>query len=139
MIIDTFFTTKGRIGRLSFLFRSIAFILLMAGIVLLTGILTKSEMAIFMAYVVMTFLSCIAYPCLTAQRLHDVNLSGWWQIIFYVPWVLFPILNPDAKQQIEDKSFEWDIIDISLFAIPFFLAFCLALWPGTREQNKYDF
>jgi uncharacterized membrane protein YhaH (DUF805 family) len=30
---------------------------------------------------------CLVMVAVTARRLHDINFSGWWQIIFYIPLI----------------------------------------------------
>jgi uncharacterized membrane protein YhaH (DUF805 family) len=139
MIIDTFFTTKGRIGRLSFIFKLIGFLILYAIIIIAVWMFTKSGMAIFITYVITGLLFYISNLCITAQRLHNIGLSGWWQI---VPWLFslaFYALNPDIEQQIKNNTFQMDFIDISAIVVTGIFFLTLLFWPGSRGQNKYDF
>jgi len=59
-----------------------------------------------------------------ARRLHDTNLSGWWQLLFI----------PPAFAMLSDND------TIVLISIVFYVVLVIVLFvrPGKPEQNRYD-
>ena len=51
------------------------------------------------AFTVATFLPCVAVG---ARRLHDIDRSGWWQLLYFFPivgWIVLIILWAQAGKQ----------------------------------------
>ena len=64
-----------------------------------------NENLIAIIYLIFVFITFIPYNALAVRRLHDLNLSGWLQILFYVPFcgLVFMFLylhkgNPNKNQ-----------------------------------------
>ena len=105
------FSPKGRFGRLSYLawymVVSLAFVLVAVVIALLGGFFAQAgppadlpvvallllvPLGLFVAYILIVF---------AIRRLHDMNLSGWWLLLFLIPIVnvipgLVLILGPGS-------------------------------------------
>ncbi|PHM74866.1 DUF805 domain-containing protein [Xenorhabdus kozodoii] len=62
-----------------YLFNMIAFLIM---IVLGTAINDMAGIALFIVYVLVTFIPKLA---VTVRRLHDTNHSGWWILLLLVP------------------------------------------------------
>ncbi|MDG6897578.1 hypothetical protein A6A19_06170 [Actinobacillus delphinicola] len=105
--IDTVknFSFKGRATRKQYWLFVLAQILVFILIGIITAIsfacsvqFAQSGNSISMPIAIFTFVIntiCSAYPlviliqtwAITARRLHDVNLSGWWQLIGFIPLI----------------------------------------------------
>lgn len=88
---ELFFTSKGRLNRKSYIYRSI-FLSLVLGII--QGILelaTAAIEALELLFAVMILVLCIfgfvAGIMMLARRLHDLDKSGWWMLLLCVPLV----------------------------------------------------
>lgn len=94
-MISRFFSFKGRLGRWQYFKNcmllwviSLIFQLVVWGI---TGFsLSKGEMPFLLKLVSYPFQLAVWVASITlmTRRLHDLNKSGWWQLIFQVPVVL---------------------------------------------------
>ncbi|WP_027132995.1 DUF805 domain-containing protein [Geminicoccus roseus] len=123
------FSTVGRRGRLSFLMN---FLFVNIGIGIITAIAGSMEGLLTSLIVA----GCSigggwVNICLTAQRLHDMDRSGWLQVIPFLAALLgVTLLASDDPL--------WDGL-----GVVFLLAGCLgfSLWllftPGTAESNRY--
>lgn len=88
---ELFFTSKGRLNRKSYIYRSL-FLSLVLGII--QGILELATVAIEaleLLFAVMILVLCIfgfvAGIMMLARRLHDLDKSGWWMLLLFVPLV----------------------------------------------------
>jgi len=93
---STWFNFQGRLGRLSYFGRSaLAMILsmILAGLVFfLLNTVAGEGVAGAGAGVVMLGLFWVSITLL-AKRLHDINLSGWWMLLTFIPLLgLLPLL-----------------------------------------------
>lgn len=103
-----FFSPSCRIGRLryfahGFLMSLLWYALLIPGALLMMVSTTVGVIAIGIAYIAGIVLFCI----LMIQRLHDLDRSGWWLLLFFVP-----------------------LANIAL-------AFYIMFWPGSDGSNKF--
>ena len=107
------FSMNGRIGRIRYLAYSLIAMLaygFVVGIIAAVAIPTMSGASETMTGFVMIALYAplIVFSIfLMKRRLNDLNMSGWWQLIAYIP------------------------IIGALFAL------FMLLWPGKKESNKY--
>ena len=88
---ELFFTSKGRLNRKSYIYRSL-FLSLVLGII--QGILELATVAIEaleLLFAVLLLALCIfgfvAGIMMLARRLHDLDKSGWWMLLLFVPLV----------------------------------------------------
>lgn len=88
---ELFFTSAGRLNRKSYIYRSI-FLSLVLGII--QGILELATVAIEaleLLFAVLLLALCIfgfvAGIMMLARRLHDLDKSGWWMLLLFVPLV----------------------------------------------------
>lgn len=88
---ELFFTSAGRLNRKSYIYRSI-FLSLVLGII--QGILELATVAIEaleLLFAVLLLALCIfgfvASIMMLARRLHDLDKSGWWMLLLFVPLV----------------------------------------------------
>ena len=83
--------------------------------------------------------------CLSLRRLHDINVSGWFYSLFFLPYVVpyelvvFPFLSDEflSSTILYCKPNDWLLI-LRILS-PFFnpVALIVGLIPGTRGANKY--
>ena len=82
---------SGRIGRLRFLAYSLALYLLVILGSMLLGVVAASLARGADTAVVVGLISIVAYGVvgmvLLVQRSHDMNLSGWWSLAAFIPFV----------------------------------------------------
>lgn len=91
-----FYKPSGRIGRLRYLAYSTTFGLCYLPIVILMGILftmllegTSADLAMTLMtllYVILMVGNLYSMFALARRRLHDLNKSGWWSLLFFVPF-----------------------------------------------------
>lgn len=85
---------------------------------------------------------------LIARRFHDLNMSGWWQIIFFMPFIIGLILiiiyeffKPSSiigsfYYIARSKPFLYISLGISGF-VSFIFSLYFAFAPGTKGPNRY--
>ncbi|MDX2265177.1 MAG: DUF805 domain-containing protein [Hyphomicrobiales bacterium] len=77
------------------------------------------------------------YPnlAMNVKRLHDRNLSGWYTLVFIIPFVAATAISAVADRA-APTPFEGWVTLISGFAALWFLA-NLGVLPGTQGANRY--
>ena len=82
---------RGRRGRLSYLMAQTLFFGLIYALVILSRLTSSADTA---PVVVLGAALVLIWPqlAITAQRLHDIGASGWWQILNFVPVANFILL-----------------------------------------------
>ncbi len=84
---DDIFSFEGRINRKKFwLINSAIFVIgffLVAGTYISGNISSVFNLLILLYAIPATWVFCAAF----AKRLHDINSSGWWQLIFIIPLI----------------------------------------------------
>lgn len=81
-IKNKYFPTKRRINRKPYFWRG-----MMLGLVVLVGYILSMSIVLAIIGVPMILLAMISSTMIAICRLHDLNKSGWWIIIGYIPYV----------------------------------------------------
>ena len=88
---ELFFTSKGRLNRKSYICRSIFLSLVLGIIQLILELATAAIEALELLFAVMILALCIfgfvAGIMMLARSLHDLDKSGWWMLLLFVPLV----------------------------------------------------
>jgi uncharacterized membrane protein YhaH (DUF805 family) len=88
---ELFFTSKGRLNRKSYIYRSIFLSLVLGIIQLILELATAAIEALELLFAVMILVLCIfgfvASIMMLARRLHDLDKSGWWMLLLCVPLI----------------------------------------------------
>lgn len=82
----------------------------------------------------------LALICVTARRLHDIDLPGWPAFVIAVPatFSLLARLVFPAWLSLEWTLFGQKLtLDIILYSVVFVLVLVLAFWPGIRGPNRH--
>lgn len=79
---ETFWSTKGRLRRKDYLVRAI--LLAIPNLILL---LIYSDEGMEGFYTILGIACWIVISIQSIKRLHDINLSGWWYLIFLIPLI----------------------------------------------------
>lgn len=80
---------------------------------------------------------------LATRRLHDMGLSGWWQLLFYVPLCIIYFRAyqlTGSFNNVADAAFEDIIVQVASFAFLIFVCIMLpilAFVDGDKKSNKY--
>lgn len=79
----------------------------------------------------------LAYPriCVITKRLHDVNRSGWWQVL---PNILTGILNRGAQAL---ETTEANLLALMVYVVALVVMFGFLIWLGSvrGQDRKNDF
>lgn len=88
---ELIFTSAGRLNRKSYIYRSIFLSLVLGIIQLILELATAAIEALELLFAVMILVLCIfgfvASIMMLARRLHDLDKSGWWMLLLFVPLV----------------------------------------------------
>lgn len=88
---ELFFTSKGRLNRKSYIYRSLFLSLVLCVVqgVLTFAANTIGELELLFAVVAFGFslFSFVSNIMMDVRRLHDLDLSGWWMLLMLVPLV----------------------------------------------------
>lgn len=88
---ELFFTSKGRLNRKSYIYRSffLSFVLgIIQGILeLATAAIEALELLFAVLLLVLCIFGFVAGIMMLARRLHDLDKSGWWMLLLFVPLV----------------------------------------------------
>lgn len=110
-------TFSGRASRAEFWNASLLQVVVVGGLYLLTGLLERSEpapgafVALYAALVLWVLGTALPTIALNARRLHDINLSGWWQLVALVPyvgWAFLPVVGLVPPDVDGDRFDEWE-------------------------------
>ena len=149
---DTYFTFKGRLNRKSYWMRTLAIAGLWLVVVILMvlasftafaaggfGVASVLVKIFYIAFVVVTTWVSVA---LAARRLHDCGLSGWWQLVLYVPALLVSSVTPLAQQAgfgnafIVVQTVSLILALVSIFAL-IWLLYVLGFRKGSVGENRF--
>lgn len=88
---ELFFTSAGRLNRKSYIYRNFFLSLVLGIIQLILELATAAIEALELLFAVMILVLCIfgfvASIMMLARRLHDLDKSGWWMLLLFVPLV----------------------------------------------------
>ena len=142
------FSFKGRLGRLRFFVYGLVLTFVMQlisipfGISMFTG--NYGNPAIFnIITFIISIVSMIIGALWTIQRMHDINLSGWWYLIILLPMlflVAYPAIiefGPGTSPTTPDVMMPMGI-GLGIVGIVIGIFF-LALWfiPGSAGSNRF--
>lgn len=143
-----FFTSEGRINRLSFFLRFIALIVIAFFSALAIGffasmfVIIAPILLIFimsLVAIIFSFVVWMASIFLYIRRLHDMNLSGMWVLGYVVLSLIIGGVEIAATMDPALAAQAPAVMMIRLvFNIIVIISFLLLLiWPGTKGPNKY--
>ena len=139
------FTIQGRLNRMPY--NIFSFVLMLVPIVIITlmfllqaylkahlnlvsGAFANALIVSALIAVFMVILCFIGEVTLTIRRLHDLNLSGWFYLLFIIPDTLTAALYNEANSLMK-------MISIVLTLIPVIFFLLLMFKRGTAGENKY--
>jgi uncharacterized membrane protein YhaH (DUF805 family) len=79
------------------------------------------ELIIFLALL-------LPFVSVGARRLHDTGRSGWWLLVFYIPYLGFVAASGDEAAT---------LVAAGAFVIGFFVLVILLLLPGMASENGF--
>lgn len=85
---DEYFITEGRLNRWAYFIKSLKltlWLILFGSIAVIIGMFILSLG--WLAFLVVIALATVAQWMVLIRRLHDLNLSGWWSLLYLVPYV----------------------------------------------------
>ena len=116
------FNAAGRSGRTAYLLGVVT-----AGLLLKSTLLVPAGWGRIAWAATIGFLGFVIWGVLTARRLHDLGLAGWW---FAIPAGLV-FFTADRLSQ-PQTPLQW-----STGAVVAALTITLLLWPGQRRFNRF--
>ena len=139
------FTIQGRLNRMPY--NIFSFVLMLIPVVIITlmfllqaylktnlklvsGTFANVLIAAALIAVFIVILCFIGQVTLTIRRLHDLNLSGWFYLLFIIPDTLTAALYNEASSLMK-------MISIVLTLIPVIFFLLLMFKRGTDGENKY--
>lgn len=88
---ELFFTSKGRLNRKSYIYRSLFLSLVLCIVQGVLTFATNTIDALELLFAVVAFgfslFSFVSNIMMDVRRLHDLDLSGWWMLLMLVPLV----------------------------------------------------
>lgn len=139
-IRETFFTLDGRLNRLAYLKRSL--LLLVVNLFFYGGIGTESASTLGnVALGIWNFIYWCASITLMTRRLHDLNKSGWYQLLFLVPTFIFIAAAVTLVLGIGLQNVGISVVGIALIVIAGLFGLVFQLWvllkKGSEGPNDY--
>jgi uncharacterized membrane protein YhaH (DUF805 family) len=135
-LLNQFFSFGGRLGRLGFLLRGMAFGIAV-GVLFVAGASLFLYGALWWLGLLIGLLALLAlifgYASLAVRRLHDVDFSGY-HAFWIGPVQLFGVLVPAA---LSSEGVDVSRIEDPLLWLVAVLSACLLLWPGTKGENRF--
>ncbi len=96
---DFFFSTKGRVGRKEYFFRwFMPYLSSLIVLTILSNVLqmqqVESGIVLFANFAILLLIAVflVAQILIGIKRLHDINASGWWSLLWLVPLANFVLL-----------------------------------------------
>lgn len=128
------FSITGRSSRAEYWWCCLCFILLYVALtaIKVLAILTIGTIGIFisLACVCIELFTSVLLSLIAVRRLHDLNLSGWWYLLFILCYVALHLAAFTGHYQL--------IISVAIFALIFYIAIIVLLaWPGTKGANRF--
>lgn len=146
-MVEMFFNFAGRLNRWAFIKRSIILVLVDGAIHFLMGLIlgtiagpTGVAISEMVVKVVDFAVWCSGITLLT-RRLHDLNRSGWWQIIFQIPFVItvFGVIMLIAA--VITGMLDVGLVGIGIIAVSALISLAFSIWTycirGTEGPNDY--
>ncbi|GHT85659.1 hypothetical protein AGMMS49543_17420 [Betaproteobacteria bacterium] len=148
------FSLEGRLGRIRFIGWQLGWLLLFALLVLGIGVLVVAGAGkLGFGIMVLSGLASLAfYISITVRRLHDLNLSGWWLLVWLIVMIIVSYLvyrgaapalssaiqaqDADAYVAARDAMANSPIAVISS-VVNFILGLFLLLKGGSKDGNDY--
>ena len=127
--LELLFSFKGRIGRrLFWLGTVLPASLIAAPLYFIAELPTHFYIFYILDYLIVAWIGIAGYT----KRLHDINQSGWLQLMFFIPaTITFSLLSLNYDQQ-------WVIISGYItFLIGLWVSIKVAIQPGKSVQNKF--
>lgn len=128
-----FFDVSSRIGRLRYLAYAVGLMLLMLPLWLVGGALFAFKLrllaGLLLAVAYIFFL--VVGVTFMIRRLHDMNFSGWWLLIFPIV-ILTTVIGIFAH-----GSVVLTLINIPLVLAELALSLGILFWPGTSGDNRF--
>lgn len=85
-IKDRYFSTTGRLNRKPYILRSI----LLSILAIICSALLDTATSILIIIGCIGVIACVISGIMvTVRRLHDLNMSGWWYLLLWIPFVNF--------------------------------------------------
>jgi uncharacterized membrane protein YhaH (DUF805 family) len=123
---------SGRMGRINYLLSGMAVMLLMGVLGIVAAVLIPLTRSVLLALVFVPLLIMLLVFALRSVvlRLHDVNRSGWWAILMFLPFLpTFTASNPPTGSTIT--------VLLILSVVNFLLGVVLLIYPGTDGDNDF--
>jgi uncharacterized membrane protein YhaH (DUF805 family) len=120
---------KGRVGRSPY-FSFIAIVTMLVTVVSFGAGFAGASTTMLVAVIAVFLLLLWPVYCVTARRLHDINLPGEWALVVVLPEVLTVVAIAASP------SWLFYPHTVSLF-IRFVIVFALIVMPGAKAENRY--
>lgn len=125
----------GRFGRLNYINANVVLaLILMAIMMLITSVVHYNYAFAFISVGLFVVYAAFAFRMIIL-RLHDLNLSGLWVIVYVVLYALS--VGISFMNMYSYRYYNLGEVSILLSVIMFVLGLALLVVPGTKGQNKY--
>ena len=101
---------KGRMGRRNFILAQ----LLIAGTVVILALVVMSNgfgYRMFNQLMLILLLSTIPQILFTVRRLHDLDMSGWWFLLMFIPYINFAFFLYLSVKKGDTQSNQYGHVD----------------------------
>ena len=124
LFLKKLFSSKGRASRKEYIVGLLTWFIPFYHLNEVIDYFSKSSSLIMFflmkAYFIVTILYFVRYFFLTARRLHDLNINGWWQLISFAP--ISKMISVPISM---------------LISVPLIFVIFLMFKKGTPDTNKY--